>query len=64
MKYGGAEMIKIKKVDVSVKLFNGPNFMELSEVINELGKDRILHITSAAYCGSIMTYTIFYEDDD
>ena len=58
-------MIKIKVVDVKLNFFSDPNFKELFEVVNEIGRSHIVQITSAMCHGdSGMKYTIFYEDDD
>lgn len=58
-------MIKIKIVDAVSRVFGGPDLTKFSEAVNELGKDRILHVTAHHPPNAGYTrYTILYEDDD
>lgn len=58
-------MIKVKTVDVKQAWRGEVEFDELVEAVNEIGEDRILHVTSYAIAnGNRARYTIIYEDDD
>ena len=58
-------MIKVKILEYNTMFWDNEHISQkLAEEVNQIGKDRILHITSSeADWNRPIKYTIFYEDD-
>lgn len=58
-------MIKVKVVDAEVGWLGKLEIEGITNVVNEIGKEKILYITAnSTFRANSTRYTIFYEDDD
>lgn len=56
-------MIKVKILKFSAMWDDEHMSQKLAEEVNQIGKERILYITSSESMSKSTKYTIFYEDD-